>query len=237
MYHSVTFGNKNTWTDWHLIPSSRPLFNQPPVKTRFLEIPGAHGQLNMVTIATGRPVYGVRTGSLDFIVAPGYLSWEVAYSNIMNYLHGQTMIATLEDDLSYYYEGQFTVNSWKSGKSFSGITIDYTVSPYKKLVASIQEDWLWDPFDFEVHYVTETSDYVNVGVSGSKTIVIYGTPEPRTLKVTTTATSMSVKFNGITTDLPLGTSQVPAVLLVDGVNTLTFYGSGQITIDYRGGSL
>ena len=237
MYHSVTFGDKNTWTDWHLIPSSRPLFNQPPVKTRFLEIPGAHGQLNMVTIATGRPVYGIRTGSLDFIVAPGYISWELAYSNIMNYLHGQTMTATLEDDLSYYYEGQFTVNSWKSGKSFSGITIDYTVKPYKKLVVSIQEGWLWDPFDFEIDYTTESSDYVNVQVSGSKTIAIYGSPEPQTLKVTTTATGMSVKFNNITTDLPLGTSHVPAVLLVDGANTLIFYGTGKITIDYRGGSL
>ncbi len=237
MYHSVTFGDKNTWTDWHLIPSSRPSFNQPPVKTRFLEIPGAHGQLNMVTIATGRPVYGVRTGSLDFIVAPGYLSWEITYSNIMNYLHGKTLDASLEDDPVYYYEGQFTVNSWKSGKSFSGITIDYTVNPYKKSISSLTGEWLWDPFNFETDTVPEVADYMDVQINGSKTIVIPGSPEPQALRVTTTAIGMSVKFNNITTALPLGKSNVPSVMLVDGDNTLIFYGTGKITIDYRGGSL
>ena len=34
----------------------------------------------------------------------------------MDYLHGQTMRAILEDDPEYFYEGRFTVNAWKSEK-------------------------------------------------------------------------------------------------------------------------
>ena len=30
-YHSVVFGEKNTWDDWHLVPSSRPVINPPDV--------------------------------------------------------------------------------------------------------------------------------------------------------------------------------------------------------------
>ena len=42
------------------------------------------------------------------------------------------MRAVLEDDPEYYYEGRFSVNSWKSDKTHSSITINYSVAPYKK---------------------------------------------------------------------------------------------------------
>lgn len=36
MYHSITIGEKNTWDDWHLIPTSRPLVNPPSVNTHLI---------------------------------------------------------------------------------------------------------------------------------------------------------------------------------------------------------
>ena len=44
MYHSITFGNKNTWNDWHLIPTSRPVFGLPSLKKKTLDIQGGAGQ-------------------------------------------------------------------------------------------------------------------------------------------------------------------------------------------------
>ena len=111
MYHSITIGEKNTWDDWHLIPSSRPLFNPPPVKTNYIEIPGGDGIIDLTTALTGRPVYGNRTGSWDFYVENGWMDWHVLYSEIMVYLHGQKFQAILEDDPDYYYEGRFDVNA------------------------------------------------------------------------------------------------------------------------------
>ena len=43
MYHSITFGSKNTWEDWHLVPTSRPLFLPPKQKKSITDIPGGDG--------------------------------------------------------------------------------------------------------------------------------------------------------------------------------------------------
>ena len=75
--------------------------------------------------------------------------WHMAYSDIMDYLHGQKLRAVLEDDPEYFYEGRFVVNVWKSEKDWSRITIDYDVGPYKWSVLSSTDDWLWDPFNFQ----------------------------------------------------------------------------------------
>lgn len=104
MYHSITFGTKNTWDDWHLIPTSRPVFNPPSVKTNLIEIPGGDGALDLTTALAGRPLYKNRTGSIEFFVENDFRDWAVLYSEIMVYLHGQKMRAVLEDDPSYYVQ-------------------------------------------------------------------------------------------------------------------------------------
>lgn len=134
MYHSITFGDKNTWEDWHLVPSSRPLFNPPSVKTKIIDIPGGNGSLDLSDSLTKYPLYNNREGDIEFIVMNDYWEWYEAYSTIMNYLHGKTMIAILEDEPDYYYVGRFSVNSWKSQKDYSRITISYSVKPFKYFV-------------------------------------------------------------------------------------------------------
>ena len=134
MYHSITFGEKNTWDDWHLVPTSLPVFNPPAQKVKTIDIPGGDGVIDLSQALTGYPVFQNRTGSFEFIVPNGFEPWESGrieqapwhsvYSEIMDYLHGQSLRAILEDDPEYFYEGRFTVNSWKSPKDWSRITID-----------------------------------------------------------------------------------------------------------------
>lgn len=174
MYHSITFGDKNTWDDWHLVPSSRPVFNPPTPKTKTIDIPGGDGVIDLSLALTGYPIYKNRTGSFEFIVPNGFEPWEAGeiekkpwytiYSEIMDYLHGQSMRAILEDDPEYFYEGRFTVNSWKSDKDWSKITINYDVGPYKWDILSSTEDWLWDPFNFQ-NGVIRSSIFKNIAVS------------------------------------------------------------------------
>ena len=149
MYHSITIGGKNTWDDWRLVPASRPVFNPPAQKVKTLEIPGGDGVIDLSQSLTGYPVYQNRTGSIEFIVMNDFKPWHMAYSDIMDYLHGQKLRAVLEDDPEYFYEGRFTVNVWKSEKDWSRITIDYDVGPYKWSVLSSTDDWLWGPFNFQ----------------------------------------------------------------------------------------
>lgn len=169
MYHSVTFGEKNTWDDWRLVPVSRPLFNPPAQKVKTLEIPGGDGLIDLSTALSGYPVYQNRTGSMEFYVMNDFKPWQTAYSDIMDYLHGQTMRAVLEDDPEYFYEGRFTVNAWKSEKDWSKIVIDYSVGPYKWSAQSSTDDWLWDTFNFQ-NGVIRSAFFKNIRVREGKTL-------------------------------------------------------------------
>lgn len=105
-------------------------------------IPGGDGVIDLSQALTGYPVYQNRTGSIEFIVMNDFKPWHMAYSDIMDYLHGQTMRAILEDDPEYFYEGRFTVNAWKSEKDWSRLVIDYDVGPYKWKNLSSIDNWL-----------------------------------------------------------------------------------------------
>lgn len=135
MYHSITFGNKNTWDDWHLVPSARPVFAVPAQKVKTIDIPGANGIIDLSTILTGEPLFNNREGSFEFIVMldPSYGEWKDRYSEILNYIHGRSMQAILDDDPEWFYTGRFYVETWNSPPDGSGstISIGYSVDPYK----------------------------------------------------------------------------------------------------------
>lgn len=233
MYHSVTFGDKNTWDDWRLIPTSRPLFNPPALKERYVDIPGADGLLDLSTIFVNRPIFSNRQGSLEFLVEDQDTPWEVIYSRIANYLHGRHHRAILEDDPNFFYEGRFKLNQWRSNPSFSTITIDYSVGPYKKSVIGTLDDWLWDTFDFEYGIIQDFKDMV---VNGSLTIELIGLIQP-VVPTFTTSEAMQVTWNDRTFPLPKGFSVVHDIEVREGKNVFTFTGNGTVSLEYRGGSL
>ena len=146
-FHSITIGEKNTWDDWHLVPSSRPLINPPEVKTSYVELIGGDGFLDLTTSLTPKPTYENRTGSWEFfVINPGQLpsdtpftDWTVLYSQIMAYLHGKKHTIILDDEPDYYYSGRLFVDSWRSSPGNSIITINYNVAPFKKKINGSKE--------------------------------------------------------------------------------------------------
>lgn len=242
MYHSITFINssnkeKNTWDDWYLIPSSRPVFNPPSVKTQYIDIPGANGQIDLTESLTGYPVYKNREGTLEFYVENGHKDWSVLYSEVMEFLHGQYLTAYLEDEPSYVYEGRFTVNEWKSDKWWSSIVIGYNLYPYKKERIGSLEDWLWDPFDFETGVIRE---YKNLTVDGSLSLVIDATSEPISPTVIVSNKgdgNLTVKVLGKTYTLQNGKNYLFDTVIRNTNATMVFTGNGTVSVDYRGGEL
>lgn len=257
MYHSVTFGDKNTWDDWHLVPSSRPVFNPPTLKTKTLEIPGGDGVIDLSETLTGYPVYNNRTGSMEFIFVNDFYEpvkthqeWYEVYSNITDYLHGQQLQAFLEDDKEYYYEGRFTVNNWKSDKNHSIITIDYDVGPYKWLIHSSLEDWLWDPFNFKTG-VIPINNFKNIAVTDTykshifeKTLFGRAPVCPSFIVSTTSGQGMYIRFvnpklgTDVTKRVSDGTTQIPEFIFLGEKVTIYFKcisGTGTVSIDFRQG--
>lgn len=146
-YHSLSFKyeengvtvNRNTWSNWHLIPSSRPVVAQPAANYKYVDIPGRDGSLDLSDYLVGRPTYSDRSGSFTFYVAnedpetgKKYGNWVSRKQEIAQFLDGRRIMKmTLEDDMSYYYLGRFFLKEWASGENFSQVTIEYRVKPYK----------------------------------------------------------------------------------------------------------
>lgn len=233
MYHSITFGDKNTWDDWHLIPSSRPVFNPPKLKTKYIEIPGSDVVIDLTDVMGGCPTYDYREGSIEFYVVNGYGEWFDRYSTIMNYLHGRRLRAVLEDDPVFVYDGRFTVNKWASDKMASKITIDYYVEPYKKEHASSAEDFIWDVFSFIDGIIRE---YGNLQVNGTLNYTIDGSAMPVVPAVKTTA-PVTFKIDGKTFNLDAGTTKLYGCVLTDKRYDVTITGNATVSIIFTGGSL
>lgn len=248
--HSISFGDivednfrpvANTWTTWHLIPSSRPTIAHPTVATKFVEIPGGDGALDLTNYLTGGPVYGMRTGSLSFYIDNDHEHYEYIREKIMATLHGKRLKMVLDDDPSYYYEGVFTVGNLEPGAAYSSISISYQLDPYKLKIASEGAELArWDTFNFERDY-----DYYEIagGITVNSNTVpkefdVYSGDFPfspvavgisGTVGVTFRTTKVRTVNAGDTVSLPISKK--------NGKNKLTVVGKGTVLITWRGGAL
>lgn len=138
MYHSLIINLDdeyiNTWDDWFLIPSSRPVIAPPMERTDFVTVPGRDGSLDYSQSLSKKPVFDDRTGKIELYLendVPGW-DWETAYTSIIAALQGKRVRMALEDNPSHYYEGLLWVNQYKSDKGHSKITLEYRLHPTMK---------------------------------------------------------------------------------------------------------
>ena len=241
--HFTSISGKNTWSDWHLIPSSRPLVNPPSPNTKTISVPGANGSLDFSSLLTGYMTYQDRTGSWEFIVANDYWkTWEIAYSTLMAYLHGESLVCVLEDEPEYYYEGLFGVNSWKSDKDWSRIVIDYSLYPYKRTIQFSDEPWLWDPFSFETGVIRNYGS-ISLASGASKTIKVIASEEPVIPEIYSNSNDVVLTTGGKTRHLKSGTNTYPGLRIKQSESSkevsMVFKNNGdssaEIKVIYRGG--
>jgi hypothetical protein len=235
MYHSIIVSGRDLYREWGLIPTSRPVINPPEVKTTYVDLPASDGGLDYTDIMLGRPPYGYRKGSWEFAVKSrrgGTGRWQETFSAVMNYLHGVQHTIVLEDDPDFYYTGRLNVNSWKSDKNHSTITIDYCLEPFRKsLKESDEEDWLWDDL------FTKTIRYGTFRVEGQKyRNLLYAGIRPTT-PVFNCSAEMTVDYNGSSYGLVSGENVNSNLALHQGDNIMLFHGDGIVTVKYREVSL
>ncbi len=136
----------NTWDDWHIVASTRPVITPPSPKTKFVDIPGGNGTLDLTEVLTNSVTYNDRTGDIEFIVLnpnisvveydvktlpASYDRWAEVYSTIINSVHGKKVSLRLADDKDNFYSGRIWINQWQSDQEYSNITISYNLYPYK----------------------------------------------------------------------------------------------------------
>ena len=224
----VTFGDKHSFDDFGIYLTSKTI-NPPEPQTNTISVPLRDGSIDLTESLTNDVKYNDRKIDMTFSVVHPMEQWSDKVSEIENYLHGKRMKVVFDDDANYYYIGRLKVNEW-SQKSIGKLVIECVADPYKY---DIQDDWLWDSFDFENGYISESE---NIPVSGSTTVVIVG-KRKKTYPTITASSAMSVAYNGATYNLTEGINKLYDMILDEGENTLTFSGSGSVLIEYTGGSL
>lgn len=135
MYHSLIINVDdryiNTWDDWFLIPSSRPVISPPIERKSFKTVPGRDGKLDYSQSISHKAVFDNRTGKIEFYLENDISGWdwETAYTTICEILKGKRVRFALEDNPAHYYKGLLWVNAFKSQKGNSIITLEYDVHP------------------------------------------------------------------------------------------------------------
>lgn len=166
---NVSFDYIKSFDDLGLILKNKSI-SSPKTRGKSVDIPMRNGSLDF-TETLGGVRYGDRTITMNFLLMNvEFESLEGKKDNLLSLLHGKRMRIIFDDDLAFYWLGRVEVSGWKIGKGVNPsvtITIKATVDPYKYSIMTNEDDWLWNPFDFENDTINQTanilvpSGYVN----------------------------------------------------------------------------
>lgn len=248
---TIRFETENyydTWDDFHLIPTARPILSLPTPNTKFVSIPGRKDPIDLTEYLTGHSTFGNRTGSWSFYTDVDYVEqrlggWIAFDKRLRSLFHGHVGKIVLLDDPSYFYTGELTMGQWQTGEDRSTVTISYDLYPYKKDLSSTMELWKFDEFDFRDGVIMYLKD---MEVNGSRDVKVYGSRERISPHISGSSGLVVYKYennswvnygNVPTKSIASNDSIVPRLVIDYGENLLRFTGTGSVTIDYRRGLL
>lgn len=201
----------------------------PAVRKSTVTIPSRNGALDLTEAVTGFPLYDNATHKLTFDFRDGtYDEWVSISSDLRGKIHGRRLPVVIGND-SYYYDVRASVDSSKLNQKYSQVVITLDAAPYKLAQKTSLDDWEWDPFDFETDVIRE---YKDIPVPGE--LVVVGDVMP-TGCIFEASAAITVTYNGNSYQIPKGRSTVPDILITDGEHTMSFSGSGTVSVEYRGG--
>nr|DAH14361.1 MAG TPA: distal tail protein [Bacteriophage sp.] len=210
---------------------------QPAVKTNLISVPGASGSIDLSEV-TGQRCYENRSGlKFEFVLMePSYDRWAKAMTEIAMQIHGRKVKVIPDNDLGFYYMCRLGVDGKKSNNIAASITLSGTAEPFKYDLTASDDDWLWDPFNFETGIIRELA---GITVSNGKSVTITGGGMPTVPEfVVTESESLAVSYNGKSHNMLLpGTYRFPAIKIGADDVTLQFTGRGKLSIRYRGAYL
>lgn len=229
--YGVTLGGYHSYTDLGLILQtvSMPL---PTPKTSAIDVPGMDGSIDL-TEAFGPVKMQNRVITMTLSDKALYLKRYAIQSGVSNLLHGKKVQIKFDEDPGYYYIGRLTIGEFYPEGTVRTVTITADCDPYKYEDILSDDDWLWDPFNFETDVIRA---YKGIAVSGTKTVTVVG-GQQTTIPTIITDAAMTVTINGTTYNLASGENKIYSIVLDSGETEFTFAGTGTVSIRFRGTSL
>lgn len=121
---------KNTWDDFHLVPTSRPYIANPDPKYQIVQLPNMNDRIDITNRLPEGILYGMRTGEWEFLIDhEKWSSWSDCYRALVQYFHGFRFAVNLTDrenaDEQKAYVGRLVIRSYSPGNDYSKIIIQY----------------------------------------------------------------------------------------------------------------
>lgn len=134
----VMFNKKHSYWDWGLMLKSAPVISPPEPKTKYVDIPGMDGEMDLSESLAGTIRYKNRRIDLEFIVMADREDWPAIYSEILEMLHGKSVDIAIDEDLKYHYTGRVTVGEPRFEYRWIVLQMSANVGPYKTSIQGVK---------------------------------------------------------------------------------------------------
>lgn len=211
---SVTFGNHNSYDNFHLILKSA-VIPKPEQRRSSVTVPGRHGKLDMTYFLSEEPVYENIEVSFTFaILRRFHTNWDEAMSTIANAIHGHDLDIHLSWIEGWHLTGNVQLSSSSLDAAIGELTITCDCSP-----------WFYkDTLTRQTFTIT----------SSSRTLTLENSRK-WCLPTFRSTSSMSLLFNSHLYSLEANTDTVfDSLVLKDGSSTINVTeGTGTLIISYQ----
>lgn len=190
--------------------------SDPEQKTNYVEKTGGDGSWDWSTVMTeGLPRYKDRSLSITLECSEGTRAdREGLISEIVNLLDGMEWEITLPDHTDCYLTGRLHVAVNYSDLAHASVTISGTCKP-----------WLYKKRAMVITLSATSTEKHAILVNAGRLALV------PSLEVADGTVSLT--YGTATTSMSPGTYEWPTLLLMPGNNSLTYKGSGKLTISYR----
>ena len=252
MIGNVTMTNKDgitksAYDDFNLIIKHKIIYAPNP-QLHKQTITGMDGAVDLTEYATGKVRYNERQIKLDFRFLGPENERTAMVSRMLDFVHGQDIRYIFNDDLEFFYEGRMTENTPELKSNKYDLSTSITCKPFKRDLESSAEEWLWDPFDFELGVINELNSLA-LPANQYTGYLMVGSVEDYPI-ITATGANVQVWYDVN----PETAAQVSPMWTINAGQTKKLYDckilkgehwftfkavntAGTVTVDYRGGML
>lgn len=233
---SAKINGKHLLHDWGLFIENSDVVEPPQVNDTVMEVYG--GKNLDLTEMNGPVTYSNREISLELGGLKRKNEWRSFLSQFLNTYHGKQVEIIFDDDTGFFYKGRAYINEDAEKIARIGkFKMKIDAEPYKYEIQSSQEPWKFDTFNFQMGVIRYIGTK-NITASDNRIRIPRGNMLSVPVFMVTQPVGLKVIFQGKEYNLVSGRNRYPQIRIGGGTEiTLSFKGTGNVTIDYRGGSL
>ena len=114
----------HTLNDWGLYVSNTDYIKEPKQYTKYIEIPGRNGLLDVSEVVAGRQIYTSRQIEVELSGIREKKNWDSVISSFRNKINGKVCRIIFDNDRAHYWRGRITIKDFSSSLRVGTFKID-----------------------------------------------------------------------------------------------------------------